>query len=99
MSRTFNIAGPCKPDIHYMLPTLRRIPTVRQIVDDQSYFVIHAPRQVGKTTSLLALARGLTREGRYVATLVSAEEGAAFTDVGAAELAVLGACRDAASWQ
>jgi len=32
-----------------MLPVMRRLPTVRQLVDRQSYFVLHAPRQVGKT--------------------------------------------------
>ena len=51
MARHFNTAGPCKPDIHYMLPATRRLPTVRSLIDSQSYFVLHAPRQIGKTTA------------------------------------------------
>jgi hypothetical protein len=58
------------------------------------YFVLHAPRQVGKTTALLALAQELTREARYTAILVSMEVGAPFSqDPGAAELAILDAWR------
>jgi hypothetical protein len=76
---------------------MRRLPTVRQLIDRQSYFVLHAPRQVGKTTSLMALGRELTREGRYASVLVSMEVGAPFShDVGAAELAILSEWRRAA---
>lgn len=66
MTRQFNTAGPCKADLHYMLPTEHRLPELRGVIDAQSYFVLHAPRQVGKTTSLLALGASLTAEGRYV---------------------------------
>ena len=78
MSRHFNTAGPCDPEVHYMLPPERRLPGIRDVIDQQSYFVLHAPRQVGKTTSLVALAKALTAEGRYAALLVSMEVGAAF---------------------
>lgn len=79
-----------------MLPVMRRLPTVRQLIDRQSYFVLHAPRQVGKTTSLVALGRELTREGQYASVLVSMEVGAPFShDVGAAELAILSEWRRA----
>ena len=98
--RRFNTAGPCRPEIHYMLPAMRRIPRVRDLIDQQSYFVVHAPRQVGKTTTLMSLAAELTREGRYTALLVSLEYGEPFrSDPGAAELAVLGPWRsDARAW-
>jgi hypothetical protein len=90
MARHFNTAGPCNPDDHYMLPPERRLPRVREVIEQKAYFVLHAPRQVGKTTSLLALAKALTAEGRFAATLVSMEVGAAFPeDVGAAEDAIL----------
>jgi hypothetical protein len=90
MPRWFNTAGPCNPANHYMLPALRRLPEVRSLIDHESYFVLHAPRQVGKTTALLSLAQELTEEGRYASLLVSMEMGAAFPrDVGAAEAAVL----------
>lgn len=90
MARTFNTAGPCLPGWHYMLPPERRMPGVRDVIDEMQYFVIHAPRQTGKTTALQALALRLTEEGRYAAVLVTAEMGAAFPrDVGKAELAML----------
>jgi hypothetical protein len=77
-----------------MLPALRRIPQVRDLIDQQTYFVVHAPRQVGKTTALMSLGAELTREGRYAALLVSLEYGKPFrNDPGAAELAVLGPWR------
>jgi hypothetical protein len=94
MARHFNTAGQCIPELHYMLPTERRLPEVREVIDQQAYFVLHAPRQVGKTTALLSLGKALTAEGRYTAVLVSMETGAAFPeDVGRAEEAMLAAWR------
>ena len=46
---------------------------VRRLIDDEQYFVIHAPRQTGKTTLLHALARRLNQEGSYVAVVCSLE--------------------------
>jgi hypothetical protein len=95
--RFFNTAGPNDPRRHYTLPVLARLPGVRPLIDQGLYVVLHAPRQVGKTTTLLALGRELTAEGAYVAVLVSMEGGAAFPhDPGAAELATLAAWRNRA---
>ncbi len=100
MTRHFNTAGPCKPEFHYMLPPERRLPEVRALVEQQAYFVVHAPRQVGKTTALLSLAKSLTAEGRFAAVTVTMETGAAFPDdIGAAEDAILASWRSRAeSW-
>jgi len=96
MPRWFNVAGPCNPTRHYMLPVMRRLPSVRRLIERESYFVLHAPRQVGKTTALLTLAGELTAEGQHVAVLLSVEVGAGFpADLGAAELAILDAWRGA----
>ena len=59
--RTFNTAGPVKPDKHYCIPPLERIDQdeVLRLVRDEQYFVLHAPRQTGKTSVLLALAEVL----------------------------------------
>src|SRR5690606_28874433 len=54
MPRWFNVAGPCNAADHYMLPVMRRLPRIRRLIERKSYFVLHAPRQVGKTTALLA---------------------------------------------
>jgi hypothetical protein len=96
----FNTAGPCRPELHYMLSASNRLPELRRLIDQQLYFVIHAPRQVGKTTTMMQLAQELTRDGRYTALLVSMEVGAAFNDdIGKAELAMLGAWRgNARAW-
>ncbi|EFO80218.1 hypothetical protein OSCT_1915 [Oscillochloris trichoides DG-6] len=100
MPHWFNIAGPCQPDIHYMLPAAARLPEVADLVAQRSYFVLHAPRQSGKTTAMLALAQELTAAGTYTAVLLTMEVGAAFQDdLGAAELAILNDWHDAATWQ
>ncbi|KKJ01516.1 AAA family ATPase [Prochlorothrix hollandica] len=78
MPKWFNTAGPCKSDIHYMLSPTVRLPELRRLIDQQNYFVIHAPRQVGKTTAMLALAQELTASGDYVAAMLSLEVGASF---------------------
>lgn len=99
MPRWFNVAGPCNPNIHYMLSPLARIPEVMPLIERQSYFVMHAPRQTGKTTAMIALARALTAAGRFAAVLLSAEVGAAFNnDPGAAELAILNSWQRAAAF-
>lgn len=95
MARFFNTAGPCRPDIHFMLPAVRRLPDARELVERETYFVLHAPRQSGKTTALLTLAAELTAGGRYASALVSAEVGAPFgARPEVAEGAVLSAFRD-----
>jgi hypothetical protein len=77
MPRVFNTAGPCLADEHYMISATRRVEQVRDLIDGKHYFIIHAPRQTGKTTLLRNLSRELTEEGRYAALTVSLES---FTD-------------------
>jgi hypothetical protein len=55
MPRWFNTAGPCQSDIHYMLPPTQRLPELARLIEQRSYFVVHAPRQTGKSTAMLAL--------------------------------------------
>ncbi|MDW8199586.1 MAG: AAA-like domain-containing protein, partial [Cyanobacteriota bacterium SKYGB_h_bin112] len=98
MPRWFNTAGPCRADIHYMLPPTGRLPQLERLIAQETYFVIHAPRQTGKTTAMLALAQQLTASGHYTAVMVSVEVGAAFNhDPDKAELAILDAWWDAAT--
>jgi AAA-like domain len=92
MTRSFNTAGPCQSDIHYMLSPITRLPQVERLIDQRNYFVIHAPRQIGKTTAIQALAQNITSQGQYAAVVLSAEVGAPFSqDIAAAEAAILGA--------
>ncbi|MEB3336242.1 MAG: ATP-binding protein [Leptolyngbyaceae bacterium] len=100
MTKWFNTAGPCKPDLHYMVPPIARLPNLKRLIAQQNYFVIHAPRQTGKTTAMLALAQELTASGQYTAVLLSLEVGAVFPhNPGAAEQAILSEWEQAARFQ
>jgi hypothetical protein len=52
--RFFNTTGPCNPWDHYMLPPEERLvgAQLHRYIRDQLYWVLHAPRQTGKTTFL-----------------------------------------------
>ena len=71
--RKFNTTGPCFPDEHYMLPPLDRLPGVRELVAGGDYFVVHAPRQTGKTTALKALVREINERGDMFALYCTLE--------------------------
>ncbi len=73
MKRYFNIAGPCLPGEHYMIPSERRIKGLRELIDQKQYFVIHAARQSGKTTLLKELSKKLNEEGKYYVLYCSLE--------------------------
>ncbi|WP_433173527.1 hypothetical protein [Actinoallomurus sp. CA-150999] len=91
----FNTAGPCLADRHYLLPPQPRLPRARTLIDQGRFFVVRAPRQTGKTTTLAALADQLTREGRHLAVRFSCEGArAAGDDYAAAERMVLQAIRE-----
>jgi hypothetical protein len=97
MPRHFNTTGPCQPDIHYLLPPTQRLPNLARLIQQRNYFVLHAPRQTGKSTAMLALGQQLTDSGEYTAVMVSAEVGQPFSqDTDRAERAILGAWRQAA---
>lgn len=100
--RFFNTGGPCNPAYHYMLPATERLVNgdVHQLIAQYAYFVVHAPRQTGKTTAMLELARQLTASDDYTAVMVSMEVGAAFPDdVTMAEAAILDSWRDSIEYQ
>jgi len=85
MTHRFNTEGPCRPELHYMLPPLERVPRMRKLVEQGRYFVLHAPRQSGKTTAILALAEELIRAGTHVAVVLSVEVARAFDEPAEAE--------------
>jgi len=57
LMRFFNTVGPVRSDLHYCIPPLDRVnlDELLGLVRDKRYFVLHAPRQTGKTSALLAL--------------------------------------------
>ncbi len=75
MARFFNSAGPCDPAIHYMLPAEERLPDLETLIERRGYFVVHAPRQTGKTTLFRSLADRLSRSGKFAAVYSSCEMG------------------------
>ncbi|HPQ20049.1 MAG TPA: ATP-binding protein, partial [bacterium] len=52
--RYFNTAGPVRPEDHYTIDILGRInlPEILSLIEQKKYFILHAPRQTGKTSSL-----------------------------------------------
>ena len=63
--RFFNVAGAVRPEDHYAIDPLQRLQldNLLQLIRDKQYFVLHAPRQTGKTTALIAL-RDLLNSGK-----------------------------------
>ena len=62
--RFFNTEGPVRPDDHYGIPPLDRmdVDELLGLIQAKRYFVLHAPRQTGKTSALIAL-RDLLNSG------------------------------------
>jgi hypothetical protein len=76
-ARFFNTAGPVRCNYHYCLPPLERLNLAHlmMLIEQQKYFVLHAPRQTGKTSILLALMEHLNRQGRYRCLYANVEVG------------------------
>ena len=55
--RFFNTEGPVRPDKHYAIQPLDRVDVdeLLALIRAERYFVLHAPRQTGKTSALIAL--------------------------------------------
>ena len=79
MERTFNTAGPQIAEDNYTIDPLSRIKLedVLMLIRQKRYFVLHAPRQTGKTSCLLALRDYLNKQDDYVAVYVNVEGGQA----------------------
>ncbi|MFN3201330.1 MAG: AAA-like domain-containing protein [Bradymonadia bacterium] len=80
MKKRFNTAGPCNGQRHYMLPAVPRLPQLPELIETGAYFVVHAPRQTGKTTLLKHIARQVNAEGEMTAVHFSCEAGEAAGD-------------------
>jgi hypothetical protein len=64
----FNTAGPVNLEDHYALPPLSRLDAdeLLLLIQQKKYFVLHAPRQTGKTSLLLALMDFLNSGDEYI---------------------------------
>ena len=91
--RFFNTTGPVVATDHYCIPPLERLnlAEVLRLIRDKRYFVLHAPRQTGKTSALLALRDLLNAGDTYRCVYVNVERGqTAREDVERAMRAILG---------
>ena len=61
--RFFNTEGPMRPNDHYAIAPLDRVDVdeLLDLIRTERYFVLHAPRQTGKTSALIALRDLLNR--------------------------------------
>ncbi len=61
--------------MHYFVEPLERIllEDILMLLDQQKYFVLHAPRQTGKTSYLLSLMDYLNRESEYTCLYTNVE--------------------------
>ena len=85
MERYFNTAGPNVPSMQYTLDPLSRfdLDEILTLIRQTKYFVLHAPRQTGKTSCLLALRDYLNEKGEYIAVYANIEGGQAMrNDIG-----------------
>jgi hypothetical protein len=75
--RFFNTTGPVNPAWHYCVPPLSRLDmgSMMQLLAERRYFVLHAPRQSGKTTCLKALVAHLNGGEDYRACYMNVEAG------------------------
>ncbi len=84
MPRFFNTTGPVVAEDHYCIPPLERLnlAEVLELVRQKRYFVLHAPRQTGKTSALLALRDLLNSgvEGDYRCVYANVEAGQAMRE-------------------
>ena len=93
--RKFNTEGPVVPKDHYCIPPLERLDlrAILERIGDKRYFVLHAPRQTGKTSALLALRDLLNSraEGDFRCVYVNVEAAQAMReDVQRAMRVILG---------
>ena len=73
--RFFNNAGPVDCREHYCLDPVHRIDLdeIEVLIRQQRYFVLHAPRQTGKTSTLLALMDHINRQGSQRCLYINVE--------------------------
>ena len=93
--RSFNTAGPMDAQDHYCIPPLERMDLdfVLSLIHEQKFFILHAPRQTGKTSVLKALQDHLNSGavGDYRCLYINIEGAqTARQDVGRAMQTILG---------
>jgi len=93
--RFFNTTGPCNPDEHYMLQPADRLVNAQldRYIRHKLYWVLHAPRQTGKTTFLQSWMREINQTDNAIACYVSVETCQGISDAERAMPAICEAIR------
>ena len=74
MKRFFNVTGFCNPNRHYVIDPLRGLSDeIVDLIKNEYYFTMHAPRQSGKTTLLHSLMHKINAEGENICLVFSLE--------------------------
>lgn len=97
MEKFFNTAGPIKPDLHYYVDTKTRwsFQSVLSLIQQEKYFILHAPRQTGKTSGIISLMHYLNDTEQYEAIYANIESAqAAREDVHTAMQSILASIAD-----
>ena len=79
MKKFFNTAGPVNQEEHYKIDPLSRwsLEDIEMLIAQKKYFILHAPRQTGKTSSILALQEYLNERDDYICIYANFEVGQA----------------------
>ena len=82
MERFFNTEGPMDLEEHYTIDPLTRcnLDEILTLIRRRKYFVLHAPRQTGKTSFLLALMKYLNEQGTYHCLYINVEAAQAWRE-------------------
>ena len=64
----FNTAGPVNPEKHYFVQHRFNDQHVRGLIDQEKYFIMHAPRQSGKTTGISNFIDELNAIGKFASS-------------------------------
>jgi len=60
MKKIFNTAGACVPEKHYMLTN--DFTDLKKLIDNERYFILHAPRQTGFEANVFVEQKLLPRK-------------------------------------
>ena len=98
--RFFNTTGPCFPSEHYTLPPEDRLvgAQLHRYIRDKLYWVLHAPRQTGKTTFLLSWLNEIGSGNDVAACYVSIERCQRLADLERCMPALCNAIRESADF-
>jgi len=67
----FNTTGPIQPDKHYYISHRLDWQKLESFIEKQYYFILHAPRQSGKTSAIFEFVKYLNEGDKYTALYIN----------------------------